>query len=73
MDSFTSCSNLFLFTPNGRICDANTTQDSTMASNSKIYDKIGATCERFNDTAKVVVSSDFPSDEQKSLIKLYQK
>jgi len=44
-----------------------------MASNSKIYDKIGATCERFNDTAKVVVSSDFPSDEQKSLIKLYQK
>jgi hypothetical protein len=69
--------NLFLFTPDGRICDAyvnspGTTHDSTMANLSKIYDKVDAVYERFNGLAKIVVDSAFASDERDSLIKSYQ-
>jgi hypothetical protein len=69
--------NLFLFTPDGRICDAyvnspGTTHDSTMANMSKIYDKVDAVYERFNGMAKIVVDSAFASDERDSLIKSYQ-
>jgi len=69
--------NLFLFTPDGRICAAyvnspGTTHDSTMASMSKIYHKIDDIYDLMDGMAKVVVDSAFASEARDSLIKSYQ-
>jgi hypothetical protein len=68
-------SNLFLFSPDGKIraCYINapgTMHDSTMASWSGIYDKIDALFESAG--AKVVVDSAFSSEGRNSMIKSYQ-
>jgi DDE superfamily endonuclease len=69
--------NLFLFTPDGRICAAylnspGTTHDSTMANLSKIYNQIDEVYHRMGGRAKVVVDSAFASEERLSLIKSFQ-
>jgi hypothetical protein len=69
--------NLFLFTPDGRICTAylnspGTTHDSTMATMSKIYHKIDSIYGRMDGMANVVADSAFASEKQDSLINSYQ-
>jgi hypothetical protein len=69
--------NIFLFTPDGRICAAylnspGTTHNSTMANLSKIYNQIDEVYHRMGGHAKVIIDSAFASEERLSLIKSFQ-
>ncbi len=68
-------SNLFVFSPAGRICACyfnapGTVHDSTMAAMSGIYDKIDATYAATG--GRVVVDSAFAKQETTSLVKSFQ-
>ena len=65
--------NLFLFTPNGCICDAYiNSRGQHMTQQWRHIEKNVLKNRRFNGTAKVVVNSAFALEEWDSLIKSYQ-